>query len=170
MCCGGGGGTAGSGAARWQQWLLSATWPGEDEPFSLLLLSQCEMTLARFVGPVWLAAPQSVRPSVWPSVTLTAKAVSRRVSPLSGSSVGAAGGCERNRRKVCGRLHPKHLILHMLSAGLCGNALWSDGSDDTSHRGDAVAGDSEVYFAVKKKRVKGRRDGALGKTGSEMYV
>lgn len=74
--------------ARWQQWHVSATWPGEYEPFSLLLFSQCEMTLARFVGPVWLAAPQSVRPSVWPSVTLTAKSVSRRVSPLAGSSVG----------------------------------------------------------------------------------
>lgn len=78
--------------ARWQQWLDSATWPGEYEPFSLLLFSQCEMTLARFVGPVWLAALQSVRPSVWPSVTLTAKAVRRRVSPLGGSSVGAVGG------------------------------------------------------------------------------
>lgn len=88
----GGRGRGGCWRARWQQWLVSATWPGEYEPVSLLLFSQCEMTLARFVGPVWLAAPQSVRPSVWPSVTLTAMAGSRRVSPLSASSVGAAGG------------------------------------------------------------------------------
>lgn len=54
----------GVAGARWQQWHVSATWPGEYEPFSPLLFSQCEMTLAH------LSACLANRFSVCPSIRL----------------------------------------------------------------------------------------------------
>lgn len=57
-------------SARWQQWHVSATCPGEYEPFSLLLFSHCGMTLAPCL-PGWLIGYQPVHLSVWPSVSLT---------------------------------------------------------------------------------------------------
>lgn len=49
-------------SARWQQWHVSATCPGEYEPVSLLLFSQCEMTLAPLSACLahWLTACPSM--------------------------------------------------------------------------------------------------------------
>ena len=68
-------------SARWQQWHVSATCPGEYEPFSLLLFSQCGMTLAPCL-PGWLTGYQPVHLSVWPSVSLTTSQLVSQ-SPLS---------------------------------------------------------------------------------------
>lgn len=56
-------------SARWQQWHVCATCPGEYEPLSLLLFSQCGVTLALCL-PCWLIGCQPVHLAIWPSVGL----------------------------------------------------------------------------------------------------
>lgn len=60
----------GKASARWQQRHVCATCPGEYEPVSLLLFSQCGMTLAPSL-PGWLAGCRPVHLSVRLSVSLT---------------------------------------------------------------------------------------------------